>query len=165
MVLDASSSSSIWEGLSCWLRPCVVSSWQCSGAAITFLGALPSSSAFSPSLASCFCCFSFWSGRWRTTHLCHLEFLSNDPLLSGPCTCFSSRCQTFRYVTAPNVHRTDETDMKIVWSIHTHVLPNRNVEILLLTLTQILTVVVVGALVSKSGYYVSSPKTRSLFLG
>jgi hypothetical protein len=39
------------------------------------------------------------------------------------------------------------------------------VEILFLTLTQILTVVVVGALVSKSGYYVSSPKTRSLFLG
>jgi len=38
------------------------------------------------------------------------------------------------------------------------------VEILFLTLTQILTVVVVGALVSRSGYYVSFGRTMSLFL-
>ena len=38
------------------------------------------------------------------------------------------------------------------------------VEILFLTLTQILTVEVVGALVSRSGYYVSFGRTMSLFL-
>ena len=37
-------------------------------------------------------------------------------------------------------------------------------EILLLTLTQILTVVVVGALVSRLGYYVSFQRTISQFL-
>lgn len=82
--------------------------------ATVFLGALPSLSVFSPSPASCLCCSSSWSGNWGTTHLC----LSESYIYS------SSPCQTSQYATAPLKFRTNETDAEIVWSIHTHVLPD-----------------------------------------